>query len=184
MTRSEMIVTASAENDAAAERRAKHHHRFVAIHLGLIEIDHVERRDQEDRHHHRRGDQTGADEYHDEGEPQKERPPELVDLPVSEVREQRREDRRLRHVLAGMCGKVLRTLLCGDAVVSQSLMRAAVGAEDGGRNLLAAVVARHRLDPPRTAVPRASLSVAIRYGPAHRARSRRVSSEALWPVRI
>jgi hypothetical protein len=76
------------------------------------------------------------------------------------MREECREDRRLGYVLTRVRGEVLRTLLSRDAVVSQPVVRTTVGAEDGVRNLLAAVVACHRLDPPGTGIPRAPLSVA------------------------
>ena len=67
----------------------------VAIHLRLEEIDHVERRDQEDRHEHRGDDETGCDEHDDEREAEGQRPAELLELSVPEMREERREDRRL-----------------------------------------------------------------------------------------
>ena len=133
------------QDDAAAERRSEHQRRFLAIHLRLVEIDDVQRRHQEDRDQHGCGDETGCGEHHDEGEPQQERPAEFLELPLPEVREECREDRRLRDVLTRVRREMMGTLLSRYAVVSQPLMRTAVGAEDRVGHLLAAVVARHRL---------------------------------------
>ena len=81
-----------ADHGAAPDREAEDDRRLVAIDLGLVEVDQVQDRHQEGRDQDRRGDQPGEVQDDDPREADRERPAELVDLVLAEVREQRGEN--------------------------------------------------------------------------------------------
>jgi len=93
-----------ADHDAAADREAKHDGRLVAVDLGLVEVDQIKDGNEEGRHQDRGRDQAGDIQEQDAGETGDEGPPELVDLAVAQVREERGEYGWLCHVLTRVGG--------------------------------------------------------------------------------
>ena len=79
------------QNGAAADRESEHRGRLVAIDLRLEEVDQVQDRYEESRDEDRGGDQPGDVQDEDPGDADRERPSELMDLALAEVRKQGRE---------------------------------------------------------------------------------------------
>src|SRR6266550_3434686 len=128
---------------SAADREAEHDRRLVAIHLRLVEVDQVQNRNEKRRDKNRGRDEARHVQDEDAREPSREPPAELVDLVLAEMGKQRRENRRLDDVLAGMSGVAVLARL-GVAYLSRgSLVRAATGAEHAVRDVVGAVVAAH-----------------------------------------
>ena len=128
---------------AAADRESQHGRRLVAIDLRLVEIDQVEDGDEERRDEDRGRDEPGDVKDEDAGQPGRERPAELMDLVLAEMRKQGRENRRLDDVLVRVGGISVFAFLGVADLRRRPLVRAATGAKHAVRNVVGAVVAAH-----------------------------------------
>src|SRR2546421_420963 len=128
---------------AAADGESKDRRGLVSIDLRLVQIDQVEDGDQKCRDENRRGDEPRDVQDEDAGETGRESPAELVDLVLSEMRKERRENGRLDDVLIRVSRISVLAFLGVADLRCRPLMCTATGAEHAVGNVVCAVVATH-----------------------------------------